>query len=112
MRRTVLFVLVTALHFAATIGLLLFVFGAGMSRFDAGGEPGWLEAACGHLLSVLAFPVLTILDNWTSLRFPGWWGYVPFVVNSALWAAALMSLPQSVRRLRTRRPTAQTTRTP
>jgi hypothetical protein len=111
MRRTSLFTLLAALHFAATIGLLLFVFGAGMSRFDAGGEPGWFEAACGHLLTLLGFPVLPLLDGRTSLRFPGLWGYVPFVANSALWAAALLSVAESVRRLGTRRRTRSTSRT-
>jgi hypothetical protein len=108
MRRTALFTVVAALHFGATIGLLLFVFGAGMSRFDTGGEPGWFEAACGHLLTVLGFPVLTFLDGRSSLRFPGLWGYVPFVANSALWGAALLSVAESVRRLGTRRPTTST----
>jgi hypothetical protein len=110
MRRTALFTLLGAVHFAATVGLLLFVFGAGMSRFDTGAEPGWLEAACRHLLSALGFPVLTLLGGRTSVRFPGLWGYVPFVANSVLWSVALLSVAESVRRLRTRRPTTSTSR--
>lgn len=90
MRRTRLFFLLTALHWAVTISLLVFVFGAGMARFDTGGEAPWFEALCGRLLSVLGFPLLTFLDRAIGLRFPGLWGYVPFVANSAIWAAAAL----------------------
>ena len=102
MRRTRLFCLLAALHLAVTVGLLLFVFGSGMSRFDTGGQPGWFDAACGRLLSVLMFPLSTLLDNKMSQRFPGLWGYVPFAANSALWAAALVFVGAAVRGIRSR----------
>jgi hypothetical protein len=108
MRRTRLFCLLTAVHLAVTIGLLLFVFGASMSRFDTGGEPAWFEALCGRALSVLAFPVLTFLDGATGQRFPGLWGYVPFVANSAIWAAAGLGGVGVVRVLRNRTRTTRT----
>lgn len=101
MGRPWLFGLLTAAHLVVTIGLLLFVFGAGMSRFDSGGQPGWLEAAGDRLLSVLGFPVLTLAEG-MGLRVPGLWGYVPFVANSALWAAAALVVLGVVKRVRTR----------
>jgi len=101
MGRPLLFGLLTAAHLVLTVGLLLFVFGAGMSRFDSGGQPGWFEAACGRLLSVLGFPVLTLADG-LGLRAPGWWGYVPFVANSAVWAAGALLVLGVVKRVRTR----------
>jgi hypothetical protein len=101
MGRPRLFGLLTAAHLVVTVGLLLFVFGAGMSRFDSGGQPGWFEAACGLLLSVLGFPMLTLVDG-MGLRVPGLWGYVPFVANSALWAAAALVVVGVVKRVRTR----------
>ncbi len=73
-----------------------------MARFDTGGQPGWFEAACGRLLTVLGFPVLTLLEVKVGLRFPGLWGYVPFVANSALWAAAALGLIGVVQRVRAR----------
>ncbi len=91
MRRMRLFFVLTAVHLVVTIGLLLFVFGAGMSRFDTGGEPPWFEVACGRLLNLLMFPLSMLLDNRMGQRFPGLWGYVPFVANSALWAAAALA---------------------
>jgi hypothetical protein len=90
MRHARLFCLLTAVHLAVTISLLLFVFGAGMSRFDTGGEASWFEALCGRALNVLGFPLLTLVDNRMGQRFPGLWGYVPFAANSALWAAATL----------------------
>jgi hypothetical protein len=111
MRQMRLFFVLTAVHLVVTIGLLLFVFGAGMGRFDTGGEPAWFEALCGRVLSVLGFPVLTFLDNRMGQRFPGLWGYVPFVANSALWAAAGLGVFIIVRGLRMKPRTGQTTRT-
>jgi hypothetical protein len=98
MRRTLLFCLLAAMHLAVTIGLLIVVFGAGMARFDTGGEAQWLEAMCGRLLDVLAFPVLTVLEHGTSRRFPGLWGYLPFAANSALWSAAALGVLKIARR--------------
>jgi hypothetical protein len=71
MRRPLLFVLLTAAHLALTVALLLFVFGGGMARFDTGGQPGWFEAACGRLLSVLAFPLLTLVEGRMGQLFRG-----------------------------------------
>ena len=111
MRRALLFGLLTTVHLAVTITLLVFVFGAGMSRFDTGGQPGWFEVACGRLLNLLMFPLSMLLDNRMGQRFPGLWGYVPFVGNSALWAAAGLGVFRIVRGLRTKPRTGQTTRT-
>jgi hypothetical protein len=108
MRRPLLFGLLTAAHLAATVSLLLFVFGAGMARFDTGDQPGWFEAACGQLLNLLMFPLSMLLDRSMGQRFPGLWGYVPFVGNSALWAAAVLGVLGVVKSVRTRPRTTQT----
>ena len=102
MRRPLLFGLLTAAHLALTVSLLLYVFGSGMARFDTGGQPGWFEAACGRLLTGLGFPLLTLMEDKVGQSFPGLWGYVPFVANSALWAAATLGLIGVVQRVRTR----------
>ena len=73
-----------------------------MSRFDTGGQAGWLEAVGGRLLSVLGFPMLTLVEG-MGLRVPGLWGYVPFVANSALWAAAALAALGVVKRAPDRR---------
>jgi hypothetical protein len=102
MRRPLLFGLLTAAHLALTVNLLLIVFGSGMARFDTGGRPGWFEAACGRLLTALAFPLLTLMEGKVGQSFPGPWGYLPFVANSAVWAAAGLGLIGVVQRVRTR----------
>ena len=86
MRRPLLFGVLTAAHLALTVQPPALVFGSGMSRFDTGGQPGWFETACGRLLTALGFPLLTLVEGRMGRRFPGLWGYVPFVANSALWA--------------------------
>ena len=111
MRRTSLFALLASGHLVTTVALLVFVFGAGMSRFDTGGQPGWFETACGRVLGVLGFPVLTLVEGRLGRLFPGLWGYVPLIANSALWAAAVMGVLESVQWRRTRPRRTQTTRT-
>jgi hypothetical protein len=101
-RRPLLFGLLTAAHLALTVSLLLYVFGSGMARFDTGGQPGWFETVCGLVLTVLAFPVLTLIEGQVGQSFPGLWGYVPFAANSALWAAAALGLIGVVQRVRNR----------
>ena len=108
MRRPLLFGLVTAAHLTVTVSLLMFVFGAGMARFDTGGQPAWFEAACGRLLNLLMFPLSLLLDRRLDQRFPGFWGYLPFVANSALWAAAALGVLRLAKSIRARRPTTQT----
>jgi hypothetical protein len=91
MRRMVAFGLIAASHFVLTIVLVIFTFGAGMARFDAADSPRWRETVASSAVDVLAFPVLPLLDR-PSLRFPGVWGYVPFVVNSVVWAKAVRTI--------------------
>ena len=108
MRRPQLFGVLTAAHLALTVSLLLFVFGGGMARFDTGGQPGWFEAACGRLLTALAFPLLTLVEGPLGQYFPGLLGYVPFVANGALWAGAGLWVLGVVKHVRTRPRTRET----
>ncbi len=71
-----------------------------MSRFDTGAVPSWSEVVGERILSILGFPLLTLFQR-MELRFPGLWGYVPFVANSALWAAAGLALFRLANSLRT-----------
>ncbi|MCA1562966.1 MAG: hypothetical protein LC804_22795 [Acidobacteria bacterium] len=86
----ILFVLVASAHLIATVGLLVYTFGAGMARFDIPAERPWIEAAAAVLLNVLAFPLLPWLSRLPALRLPGLWGYLPLVANSALWALVIL----------------------
>jgi hypothetical protein len=76
---------VAAIHLAASISLLVFVFGSGMARFDSGDPIAPTERIARWLLNVLAFPVVLALDWLPGLRFGGLWGYIPFVLNASIW---------------------------
>jgi hypothetical protein len=91
MRRMVAFGLIAASHFALTIVLVIFTFGAGMARFDTLDGSHWTETLASSVVDVLVFPVLPLLDR-PSLRFPGLSGYVPFIVNSVVWAGAIITI--------------------
>jgi hypothetical protein len=69
----------------------MYVFGAGMARFDTGAQPSWIESAAEAAFRVLSFPVFLIVEHENTLRFPGLWGYVPVLTNSALWAAVFIA---------------------
>ena len=87
-RRLALLLTVAAVHFFASLALLFYVFGSGMARFDSGVvESEMPETVARWAFAVLSFPLLPLLER-MRLRFPGWWGYIPFLANSALWGAA------------------------
>jgi hypothetical protein len=83
-----LFVSVTTIHFVASIVLLLYVFGIGMARFDSGAPESPAESVMGWAFAILSFPFLTLLERLPVARFPGLWGYVPFLLNSCVWGLA------------------------
>jgi hypothetical protein len=86
---------VAVLHFTITFALVIYVFGAGMARFDTGAPASRTERIASLFVTVLAFPVLNGL--WDVLPvgvrsrgFP--WDHLVFLVNSAVWATVLMAL--------------------
>ena len=55
-RELLLFGVVAILHLVVTIGLVFYVFGSGMARFDTGAAPGMTEQMANWALIVLGFP--------------------------------------------------------
>lgn len=92
MRRLPAFGVIAVVHFVLTIVLVFVTFGAGMARFDKPDAPHWTETAASSVVNVLAFPVMALLDRQSFLRFPRLWGYVPFAVNSMVWAWAVVTV--------------------
>ena len=84
----ILFVSVTTIHFVTSIVLLLYIFGTGMARFDSGVRAGAAESVAGWVFAILAFPLLSALERLPAARFPGLWGYVPFLLNACVWGLA------------------------
>ena len=87
-----LFGVVAVLHFIVTAGLVLYVFGAGMARFDTGADAGAAERAGKWLLIVLGVPLLTLLDAVSGSWFPRLWGYLPFAANAAIWGLIAVAI--------------------
>jgi hypothetical protein len=100
-RPVMLFIAVTGIHVASSIVLLLYVFGAGMARFDSGAAASATESVAGWAFAILSFPLLTLLERIPAVRFPGLWGYVPVVANGAIWGLAAVLVQW---RLRARAP--------
>jgi len=105
MRDALLFVSVTAVHFACSTALLFYVFAVGMARFDSGLPSSPAETVAGWLFAAMAFPVLTLLERVSAVRFPGLWGYIPFVINSSLWGLAVVGARRRLRVMASRRQT-------
>ena len=91
MRSIPIFALIAIGHFVLTIVLVIFTFGAGMSRFDTLDGPDWTETVASTVVNVLAFPILHLLDRQSVLRFPGLWGYVPFAANTLSWTWVIVT---------------------
>ena len=96
-RDAALFAGATVIHLVASIKLLVFVFGLGMARFDSGVSIGLAERIAGWLFKLLAFPVVLALDWLPSLRFPGLWGYIPFIVNASIWGLGAVMIRRRLR---------------
>ena len=103
MRDAILFVSVAGIHFLCSIALLLYVFGAGMARFDSGLPGSPAETVAGWVFAVLSFPVLTVLERVSAVRFPGLWGYIPFAVNASVWGLAAVVARRRLRARASRR---------
>lgn len=87
-RDATLLAFVATFHLVASIVVVIYVFGAGMARFDSGAPQAFAETLGEWLLNALSFPLMLALEQSAALRFPGWWGYVPFLVNASLWGMA------------------------
>jgi hypothetical protein len=99
MRDRLLVIVVTGLQFIASIALLVYVFGAGMERFDNGAPASVLETAAAWLLTALAFPLLTALRLLNVGSIPGLWGYLVFAANAAIWGVAAVAVRRRWRTL-------------
>ena len=101
-RPVVLFISVTGIHIASSIVLVLYVFGAGMARFDSGAPASVTESVAGWAFAILSFPLLSLLERMPAARFPGLWGYVPVVANGAFWGLAAVAVRWRLRAARRR----------
>lgn len=89
MKKKVYLVVITALHFILTIGLMLFSFSEVMSRFDDGIPPTVKTHLFYTGMSILSFPIVSLARLGPSI-YPGLLGYIPYILNSLLWAFVIV----------------------
>lgn len=77
---------VFSVHLASSLGSLLVGVGHTMARVETGAAPTLGERAIDLAMQVLLFPLVHLARQAPQGWFPGAWGYVPFLLNSALWA--------------------------
>jgi hypothetical protein len=92
--------LVALLHAAVTAGAFVLWFAIGMDRADTGAEATLFERAVAVCVDVLFFPLVHLAQLAPRGWFPDLWGYVPLVLNSALWACAFVAGRSWARRAR------------
>jgi hypothetical protein len=98
---------VAGCHLLSTIAVQALVFAVSMSRFDSGQPAGALERGGEHILAILSFPLLAVLSERSRGEQSNLWGsaageYIPFAVNSLLWAVAIVAGLAAYRRYRPR----------
>jgi|SRR6185312_14484626 len=79
---------IAILHLVVSVALTATTYALSMDRFDADAPPTPAERIIEVCLQVLCFPIV----RWamaSRVRFPGLIGYLPFIVNSLLWATAI-----------------------
>lgn len=85
MRRLLIFLAITAVHFALNEGAILYGGGAIMADFDGKGSP--LASLAGFFaMSILNFPLIYVLRVPDSFGTAG--EYALLVLNSMLWGGA------------------------
>jgi hypothetical protein len=85
MSRRSIVLLIAAVHLVASVTLTVATYCLGMARFDTGAPPTSAERVIEACAQVLRFPVVTGASS-AGLRFPGPTGYLPFILNSLVWA--------------------------
>ena len=83
------FLVFSTVHFAVVIGLLIFLYARGMSRFDSGAERTMLEAVGETTWEVLASPLWPLWDSSMSRQVPNAVEWLLVLANSALWGGFL-----------------------
>jgi hypothetical protein len=64
-----------------------------MARFDTLEQASWIERVLATASNVLLFPIVTLATRFIDPLFmPGLLGWVPVLLNSALWASVLVVL--------------------
>jgi hypothetical protein len=105
LRRALIVGVLTLLHFLGTLALTVVAFGRGMAELDSGLPPTATGQVLDVLTKVFLFPIVnglvTLLPrSITGAGFPV--EHLLFLLNSLIWALAVLWVATSLRRRRTR----------
>jgi len=82
------FMLITIVWYAATVGTMIFGFSISMSTFSTGEPTPLLGTILITLSNILGSPFLLFGPKLGNI-FPGLLGHIPVLLNSALWGFIL-----------------------
>jgi len=82
------FVWIGGAHLLVTVISLLFSFGGGMARFETGAPLPFSAQAARLTFEVLQWPVIPLCVM-LPIELPGPIGFLPFILNSAVWGIGL-----------------------
>lgn len=93
-------VLLTVLHAATTVAVVVYSFSAGMRQFD---DPAYHQPAsamaAGAVAEVFMLPLSTLWSRWASTRLPHPVELAFFGLNSAMWGFAFAVLSLDITRV-------------
>ncbi len=92
MKKLMLVLAFAACHFVASMAAFFLSVAAGMNRFDTGAAASSSEFFLATASAVLQFPVFPFVLSVFPKAVPFPLEYVPFLLNSLLWAAYLYLL--------------------
>jgi len=85
-------------HLLGTVGSMLKTFSMGMSRFDSGEPITFLEKVLMAVWKSLIFPIGTLSQRLDWGHLPGILGWIPIMLNSMLWAGAIIGIIVIIRK--------------
>lgn len=89
MKRSAVVLGLAVLHFCLMLSAFVVSFGLVLARFDSGAPPAAGEWLLNAAIGVLSFPVVYLALQHSPAWLEGPVEYLPFALNSLLWAGAL-----------------------
>jgi len=89
-RNKFLLLWITMGHLILSIGLFVFSFSLSMGRMENGAEASAFESVLKIISSILIFPLGSLMPYLKGPMFSGLFGYLPFIINSFLWALLIV----------------------
>jgi len=81
---------ITIGHLILSLGLFFLSFSLSMGRMENGAEASAFESVVKIASSILMLPLSSLIPLLKGPMFGGLWGYLPFFINSFLWALLIV----------------------